>query len=316
MIKKLITREKYLFDLNGYVVIKNVLTPDEVAFCNRAIDLRLDAVKERCIVELRNTKAGTPLGGDGFSGRKDLGEILNWGEESRVFRSILDHPKLLPFYDEFIGVGYRMDHQPFCIIQNKGSEGFSLHGGTIDYLSGEYNPQLAYTCIQGKIHNHLLAVSVPLTDHNQGDGGLIVVPGSHKSNFAVPEDMINGIDSEFLHQPVVKAGDVILFSEGTVHGAKPWTAHHQRRTALFRFSPATTAYGRSYYPTWPAAMTEGMTETQLAVMEPPYANRLDRPVVALTASEGGKVNHVEVVTSGRSQTKKDFDLKVFGTPYF
>ena len=30
--------EKYLFDLNGYLVIKNVLTPEEVAIANEAID--------------------------------------------------------------------------------------------------------------------------------------------------------------------------------------------------------------------------------------------------------------------------------------
>ena len=30
--------EKYLFDLNGYLVVKNVLTPEEVAIANEAID--------------------------------------------------------------------------------------------------------------------------------------------------------------------------------------------------------------------------------------------------------------------------------------
>ena len=34
--------EKYLFDLNGYLVIEDVLTPDEVAFANEAIDRHED----------------------------------------------------------------------------------------------------------------------------------------------------------------------------------------------------------------------------------------------------------------------------------
>ena len=33
--------EKYLFDLNGYLVIENVLTPDELTQANEAIDRHL-----------------------------------------------------------------------------------------------------------------------------------------------------------------------------------------------------------------------------------------------------------------------------------
>ena len=39
--------EKYLFDLNGYLVVEDVLTPDEVAFCNEAIDHHADQIRER-----------------------------------------------------------------------------------------------------------------------------------------------------------------------------------------------------------------------------------------------------------------------------
>ena len=44
-------------------------------------------------------------------------------------------------------------------------------------------------------------------------------------------------------------------------------------------------------PIWPAAMTDGMTEAQLAVVEPPYHNRLGRPMVEL--DEEGEVVVVE-----------------------
>ena len=53
-----------------------------------------------------------------------------------------------------------------------------------------------------------------LVDHNPGDGGFCVVPGSHKSNFKMPEGMVDGIThSEYIQQPATKAGDVVLFSE-------------------------------------------------------------------------------------------------------
>ena len=300
-------RDKYLFDLNGFLIVRNVFSLEEVIACNKAIDKHVDYVQERSNVELRNTKAGTPLVGNGISGRKDLGAILEWGPESQLFRAVLNHPILVPYYHEFLGTGYRMDHQPFCILQDAGSEGFSLHGGTIDFQTGEYNPHLAYSCVQGRINNQLLAVSVALSDHNKGDGGFVVVRGSHKSNFAVPDDIINGIDDDYIDQPITKAGDVILFSEGTVHGARPWTASHQRRIALFRFSPATACYGRSYYPTWPEGMLRDLSEEQRAVLEPPYSVRLDRPTLS---SDGS----IEICS--RSPAKKEFDRRVFGTPYF
>lgn len=77
-----------------------------------------------------------------------------------------------------------------------------------------------------------------LSDHNEGDGGFVIVRGSHKANFPAPREMIDGAGpgSEFIYQPVTRAGDVILFSEGTVHGARPWAAEHQRRVALYRYA--------------------------------------------------------------------------------
>jgi ectoine hydroxylase-related dioxygenase (phytanoyl-CoA dioxygenase family) len=67
------------------------------------------------------------------------------------------------------------------------------------------------------------------------------VRGSHKSNFSVPPGITHGDDEEFarehLHEPATKAGDVILFSEATVHGAVPWRVPgkhtHVRTCALF-----------------------------------------------------------------------------------
>ena len=37
--------EKYLFDLNGYIVIEGLLSPDDVAAANAAIDRRIDTMR-------------------------------------------------------------------------------------------------------------------------------------------------------------------------------------------------------------------------------------------------------------------------------
>ena len=77
--------------------------------------------------------------------------------------------------------------------------------------------------------------------------------------------------------------------------------------ALYRFSPSFCAYARQYVEPWPETYLEGMTEDQKAVMLPPFTNRFDRPYLG----DDGKIAGV----SGRSQLKKDFDQRVFGTKY-
>jgi len=304
--------ERYLFDLNGFLIIRGVLSSEEVEEANRAIDRHADEMVERSDDELRNAKVGSRFFGKG-PGRMDLGRCLEWGEkDSKVFQSILAHPRLVPIYHGILGKGYRMDHLPVVLAQNIGSEGFQLHGGTVDCTSGEYNPFLAYTYHHGTIRSALLGVNVILRDHNAGDGGFCVVPGSHKSNLKMPKGMVDGEKYEdYVIQPATKAGDVILFSEGTVHGAKSWTSAEQRRTALFRFSPGTNVYGRSYFGHegggWPKEMYENLSPAQRAVLEPPYANRLDRPNI----NDDGSV---EITTRGAR--KRQHDQDVFGTKYF
>lgn len=298
----------FAFDLNGFVVVRGALSAAEVARCNEAIDAHASEMHERTDPALRNTKAGTPLAGDGKSGRLDMSGMLGWPDpQCTPFRELLAHPKLVPMLHKLVGQGYRLDHLPLLIAQNKGSEGFHLHGGPLT-SEGGFNPHLQYVCKQGTVYNSLLAMSVVLTPHNEGSGGFCVVRGSHKSNFAIPEAMMHGEQfREHIYQPVTQPGDVVFFSESTVHGALPWTEDFQRRIALYRFAPPNCAYGRSYHPSWPAQMTEGCTPDQLAVLEPPYNNRLDRPYV----SEDGAVE-----TQSRSDVKKQFDAEVFGTRYF
>jgi len=312
--------ERYLFDLNGFLVVRGVLSPDEVAACNAAITAHADEAVARSDPALRNAAEGSSMYGDGPP-RLDLGGILEWDAgESRVFKSVLAHPRLRPLFAGILGKGYRLDHIPFVLMNNRGGEGFALHGGTVDCVTGEYSPDLAYSCRAGQVRTSLLGCNVILSgEHGPDNGGFCVVPGSHKSNFAMPPGMVDGNEhGEYIVNPVAGPGDVVLFSEGTVHGARAWRSDVQRRTALYRFAPATCAYGRSYFggdgdgergttTAWPARFYEGLSEAEAAVLEPPYANRLDRPNIV----EDGTV---ELTT--RSERKRRHDREVFRTKYF
>lgn len=301
--------DKFFFDLHGFIHLKGVLSSEEVMAFNHAIDAHRSQIKERLDPDLRNTRAGTPLAGNSSAGRRDLGGMLGWPQpHCQPFREILAHPRLLPYFTDLCGPGYRLDHLPLVISQLKDSEGFHLHGGPLTG-NGGFNPMLQYRCVNGDMWNSLLAVSVQLSDHPANAGGFCVVRGSHKINYPVPEAFAHGtLAPEHLYQPATAAGDVILFSEATVHGAMPWKADHERRIVLYRFAAAGCAYGRSYSPQWPAEMLDGLTPLQRAVLEPPYAVRLERPVL--------KEGDAEPNIGGRSDKKKEFDREVFGTQFF
>ena len=78
---------------------------------------------------------------------------------------------------------------------------------------------------------------------NPGDGGLIVLPGSHKAEFDRPLEMFypDGKITDEILEGVVnitpKAGDIVIISELLTHGTLPWKPDRDRRTLVLRYKP-------------------------------------------------------------------------------
>jgi hypothetical protein len=263
--------ETYLFDLQGYLVVPGVLSADEVARANEAIDRHGAGIKER-VGEQSLSSDSTTMKGD--TGRGDLGGLLGWQSPwCDPFRQMMVHPRIVPYLNQILGPGWRLDHAAGLISMRKGAEGHLLHGSS----GPGFDRHQYYIWQNGQMHNGLTVVAWQLADVNPGDGGLVVIPGSHKGNVACPMPIRKWEE----HQDVVKhvacqAGDVVIFTEAVTHGTIPWTADHDRRSVLFRLSPGNLAYVRG---DWPEEMMQGMTPEQRAVMEPPYHRRLERPVL-------------------------------------
>mmetsp|Transcript_23293 Transcript_23293/g.70763 ORF Transcript_23293/g.70763 Transcript_23293/m.70763 type:complete len:359 (+) Transcript_23293:29-1105(+) len=306
--------QKYMFDLNGFLVIRGAFDADLVARANGAIDHHADTLHERT-GQLRTSglygRESAQLAGDGTTGRFDMGGMLGWRAPHREpFRELLTHPAVAGALNELVGVGYRLDHSPLLIAQERGSEGHTLHGGAVTE-SGEPAWPLAYECRHGQMRNQLLTVCMQLSAAPEGAGGFCAVPGSHKSNFPVPPSLADLADEALAScvvQPALQPGDCLLFSEATLHGTLPWTAAHQRRTVIYRFAPAGSAYGRGYLPSWPESVLDGASEAQRAVLEPPYHPRMNRTSV----DRRGEA----VAARAREAWKVEFDERVFGTRYF
>lgn len=240
--------ERYGFDLQGYMVIENAIPPDALAAMNGWLDAQ-QAIGA-------NWQAAYP-------------SLLNWGPE---FRALLDNAKVLPILIELLGDQLRLDHD-YAIFSEAGDSGMGLHGGGTPYDPSQY-----YHIYNGRMYNGLTVVSYALADVPLGQGGLAVVPGSHKSAFRCPDDIRHWRTlSPLVKQVPVKAGDCVIFTEALTHGTFPWTAHHQRRSLFYKYSPKHLTWAQRYYvaaegnPGVEAIISE-LTERQRILLDPPSVN--------------------------------------------
>ena len=266
--------EKYLFDINGYLLVRGVLSEQEVAACNEAIDHHQHLIRERTG---KLSLSGNSEALNGITGRGALGGLLAWARPwCEPFRAMIAPPQIVPDLHVILGLGYRMDHNAGLITMREGAEGHILHGSS----GPGFDPHQYYIFRNGQMHNGLTVVAWQFADVNEGDGGLCLIPGSHKGNYPCPQSIReHEAFQEFIKTITCKAGDVVIFTEATTHGTLPWKGKHQRRSLLFRFSPGNLAYAKGYYPEWPEKMLEDLTSEQRAVLEPPYHKRLDRPML-------------------------------------
>lgn len=257
--------ERYLFDLTGYLVIENALSPEEVAQCNAAIEHHADKITER---PKKLWLAGDSKTLAGTSSRLELGSMLGWERPwCEPFRKMLCHPRVKPYLDTILGEGYRLDHGPGMIGSKTDAEGHWLHhgGAEVDAVWGTFMYR------NDRFICGLTTIEYLLADEGPGDGGFAIVAGSHKANLPSPRSL-KGWESYQEHVSEVngKAGDAIIFSETCTHGALPWTAEHDRRAILYKFSPAYLAFANGHHRTTPPDYAADMSEEERAVLEPPH----------------------------------------------
>lgn len=236
--KRMTDAERYIFDLKGYLVVRGVLSPEEVREVNEAIDTALpdwaSAAGAKYIhtgLDEETMRIGNT---DPTKGPVDFygGLLLDWGEP---LRRLVGHPKLLPYLSELMGPAFRLDHQ-YAIFMKPDHE-FSgvhvLHGGNTPYDASQY-----YHFRDGRFFSGLTVATFFLTDVPAGSGGFCCIPGSHKSNLPLPRHFADvGEPVDCVTEVPARAGDVLLFTEALTHGCLMWKARHERRALLFKYCP-------------------------------------------------------------------------------
>jgi Phytanoyl-CoA dioxygenase (PhyH) len=230
--------ERYLFDLQGFLVRRGALSDDEIVRANEAIDA------------LQLPRPGDSIGSQRFAGYVGKAEI---------FGALMDHLAVIDIVTELCGPDVRLDHT-YGIHMAPGTAGLDLHGGPLPWDPCQY-----YVADVTGIHCGLVAVQWALADAWPGDGGFACVPGSHKARFDRPDTVTYG--HAVVREVPLRAGDMVIFTEALTHGTFPWKGKIDRRTILYKYAPGSISWHRD--PPVTAEAIASLSPRQRRLCQPP-----------------------------------------------
>ena len=236
--------QRYLFDVTGYLHIEGALTGADLEKAQAAADQYIYSDPAQYPPGFRTRPRDLTAE---QAGNLPLIRYENGFAYDRSLEAMTMSPATWPIIKEFTDnkprlvsgtlsyQSYFEDQPPFSSpATNPGG----LHGGPLHYLN-------RYQVKDGRIFCNNFICFFYLTDVEPGDGGLIVVPGSHKGEFARPDYLLSsdaeGLDA--VKDPVVtnltpRAGDFLIISELTTHGVLRWRRKDKdRRFLILRYVP-------------------------------------------------------------------------------
>lgn len=240
-------RERYLFDLQGFLVVPDAISPEHRAELDADVSRHLDAEVDQKATHHRFMSKGP---------------LLGWGP---AWRRLIDNPRIMPYLNEFISTEMRLDHDYADVIRaGGGHNGSGIHGGATPF-----DECFFYLHQNGRIRSALTVVAYALRDVGPGEGGFGCIPGSHKSNYPTPPGCLDFATPDACMATIsAKAGSAIIFTEALAHGTAPWRGSGERRTVFYKYSPRTISWSSRYYR---AADYTDLTPAQAALLEAPNA---------------------------------------------
>ncbi len=221
--------QRFQLDALGFVLLKGVLTPEEISAAKDALyrmkaDLDLEAKR----VYTNKHESHYQL----------FGHLVEYDPALLAYAV---HPKLIPCVEELVGGAVRLeeseaiinrrnpDSVPSELMQRK-SIPTGFHTGT-RHGWGTYTENDRFHCIFVKT----LAF---LTDVGPDDGGTAFIPGSHKMQWKQQEmiDAANQNES-LITQVVANAGDVLLFPESLIHSTTEIRSDKERVIIVSGYTP-------------------------------------------------------------------------------
>lgn len=223
-------------EIYGYVIIENLLTPDEIS----ALSEKLYEIEDRFRTN------GEQPGPNCFntSTTDHFFRIDNLPHLAPCFFDYLTHPRIVGMAEEIIGGPARLQqsdaHIRRPVPEQDGRYGF--HRGI--------NPAYNHT-ENGLYHFSFVKALTNLTDLGPEDGGTTVIAGTHKVQTDVPQDGIIAAaleDPSMIHQVEAPAGSTLLFYESLIHAAGIIKSDMDRLLILGGYMPTMFQAWMGYDP--------------------------------------------------------------------
>ena len=235
--RRLSAEERRQYDDVGYVIIPDVIPPDEL----EAIDREIDRLLETMEAERRargEVRAALPSGH-----HEETGSILQLGLRSPVCQQVAEDARVLDLIEGIVSPGIAI--YSVKLIAKPPFADIPCHWHQDD----------AYYVKQSASQTRM-SVWVPLQDACEQNGCLWIVPESHKwglqnhankdygqCRLSMNEAEIQEIlDKQAVPVPV-KAGSAVLFSALLWHGSKGNQTDHVRRAFITSYQEATVPRG-------------------------------------------------------------------------
>lgn len=247
-------RDKFFFDLNGFLVLKNAIDTDHLQQINTKLDQLLELDPP--------LKHGEWYGGvhcHSFGG-KDGVNLQQVYEAGEPFERLIDHPAWIDKAKTFVGGQSNFDatHGPLFIDENFASlrgpgEAIGIHSGGHEAVK-----RCQFRYHNGDFSCGQINILMAFNDIGPGDGATMVVPASHKANLVHPDfentQMVEGEASsaegmEAAVEVHLEAGDALLFVDALMHGSAKRVNNGLRRIAVYRYGPSWGFFRGHYRPT-------------------------------------------------------------------
>ena len=218
--------QRYLLDLQGYLHLPGALSGAELTAAQDAVQRMQQTPPDKL-----------PPGID----RRGLNFSNGFSFDPALERLAL-HPSTWPIVRELTADRPRLASGTLRINTSEDRNFFGFHcalasPGQIDW------PR--YDVREGRLFCDMFVIFFYFDDVHEGDGGLVVIPGSHKTQIERPESLFQPASPEAdpethpaFTNVLAKAGDAIVLTELTVHGALTWKpADRNRAFVMMRYAP-------------------------------------------------------------------------------
>jgi ectoine hydroxylase-related dioxygenase (phytanoyl-CoA dioxygenase family) len=221
--------QRFHLDAYGYVLLEEVLAPEEVAAMKGAL------YRMKADPDLEAKRVYTHRRGEHYT---LFGHLVEYDPALLAYAV---HPRLVPLVEELVGGAVRLEESEAIInrrdpqadleaLARRRTTPTGFHTGTRATWGCYYE--------QDRFHSIFVKTLAYLTDVGPDDGGTAVIPGSHKMTWPQRE-MIEAamMDEHLIYQVEAKAGSVLLFPESLIHSTTAIRSDRERVILVSGYTP-------------------------------------------------------------------------------